>query len=75
MKFVAIGVAPIGALVGGALGSAIGVHGALTIALNKRYSQNYQFTASYTYSAFRGNYPGLFRSENGLCTGNEPGSE
>jgi MFS family permease len=32
MKFVAIGVAPIGALVGGVLGTVIGVHGALAIA-------------------------------------------
>jgi MFS family permease len=31
MKFVGVGVAPIGALVGGALGSGIGVHGALTV--------------------------------------------
>lgn len=32
MKFVAIGVSPLGAFVGGALGSGIGVHPALTIA-------------------------------------------
>ena len=31
MKFVGVGVAPIGAFVGGALGSAIGVHGALVV--------------------------------------------
>ena len=32
MKFVGVGVAPLGAIVGGALGSGIGVHGALAVA-------------------------------------------
>src|SRR5205807_7492509 len=41
------------------------VYDGLTLSVNKQLSENYLFTASYTYSQFRGNYPGLFRSENG----------
>ena len=32
---------------------------------DKQLSENYLFTASYTYSQFRGNYPGLFSATNG----------
>jgi hypothetical protein len=31
----------------------------------KRFSQHYQFIASYTYSSLLGNYEGLFRNDNG----------
>jgi hypothetical protein len=41
------------------------VYDGLTLSVNKAFSDNYLVTASYTYSAFRGNYPGLFRTENG----------
>ncbi|MBS2023582.1 MAG: TonB-dependent receptor, partial [Deltaproteobacteria bacterium] len=33
--------------------------------VNKAFSDNWTLSASYTYSQFRGNYPGLFRNENG----------
>jgi hypothetical protein len=38
---------------------------ALEILLNKRYSHNYMFTASYTFSRLRGNHPGLAWEEYG----------
>jgi hypothetical protein len=40
------------------------VYDAVTITLGKNFADNYFFTASYTYSSNRGNYPGLFRPEN-----------
>ncbi len=36
-----------------------------TFELRKNFSKRWLASASYTYSLFRGNYPGLFRSENG----------
>jgi hypothetical protein len=38
---------------------------ALEFSANKRFSNNYQFIASYTYSSLIGNYEGLFRNDNG----------
>jgi hypothetical protein len=37
----------------------------VTFSVRKDFSENYMMTASYTYSYYRGNYPGLFRPENG----------
>ncbi|MFL5294415.1 MAG: carboxypeptidase regulatory-like domain-containing protein [Myxococcales bacterium] len=36
------------------------VYDGLTLSVNKTFSDNWLLTASYTYSSFRGNYPGLF---------------
>jgi len=36
----------------------------------KRFSKNYQFIASYTYSSLIGNYEGLFRNDNGQADPN-----
>ena len=36
-----------------------------TVKMTKNFSNNWLAQASYTYSNFRGNYPGLFRYENG----------
>jgi len=41
------------------------IYDGITLSANKNFSENWLLTASYTYSSFRGNYPGLFRSENG----------
>ena len=41
------------------------VYDAITLSIRKNFSRNYFFNFSYTYSALRGNYPGLFRNENG----------
>ena len=38
---------------------------ALEFSANKRFSNNYQFIASYTFSSLIGNYEGLFRNDNG----------
>jgi outer membrane receptor protein involved in Fe transport len=38
---------------------------ALEISANKRFSNNYQFIASYVFSSLIGNYEGLFRNDNG----------
>jgi hypothetical protein len=40
------------------------VYDALTLTVGKNFADHYFFTASYTYSSNRGNYPGLFRPEN-----------
>ena len=37
----------------------------LEFTLNKRFSDNYAFNASYVYSSLIGNYEGLFRNDNG----------
>ncbi|GAC1595457.1 MAG: hypothetical protein NVS4B10_03880 [Myxococcales bacterium] len=37
----------------------------VTLSVRKDFSENYLLTASYTYSYYRGNYPGLFRPESG----------
>jgi Carboxypeptidase regulatory-like domain len=41
------------------------VYDGLTLSMKKEFSENYFLSASYTYSQLRGNYPGLFRPENG----------
>jgi outer membrane receptor protein involved in Fe transport len=38
---------------------------AFTVTLNKNFSKNWLMQASYTWSSLRGNYPGLFRGEDG----------
>lgn len=38
---------------------------ALEFTANKRFTNNYQFIASYVYSSLIGNYEGLFRNDNG----------
>lgn len=38
---------------------------ALELSATKRFSNNYQFIASYVYSSLTGNYEGLFRNDNG----------
>ena len=38
---------------------------AFTFTLNKLFSKNWLMQASYTWSSLRGNYPGLFRTEDG----------
>lgn len=38
---------------------------ALEFTANKRFSNNYQFIASYVFSSLIGNYEGLFRNDNG----------
>jgi len=40
------------------------VYDGITLSANKTFADNWLMTASYTYSSFRGNYPGLFRTEN-----------
>src|SRR5207237_7691830 len=39
------------------------VYDAITLSVRKSFSQNYLFSASYTYSSLRGNYPGLFNAD------------
>ncbi len=41
------------------------IYDGVTLSVNKAFADNYLVTASYTWSSYRGNYPGLFRSENG----------
>jgi hypothetical protein len=41
------------------------IYDGITLSVNKNFSENWLLGASYTYSSFRGNYPGLFRNENG----------
>jgi hypothetical protein len=41
------------------------IYDGITLSVNKNFSENYFVKASYTYSAFRGNYPGLFKSDTG----------
>ena len=38
---------------------------AFTVSVNKNFSKNWLMQASYTWSSLRGNYPGLFRNEDG----------
>jgi hypothetical protein len=49
----------------GCFGRARRYYRALEFSANKRFSNNYQFIASYTYSSLIGNYEGLFRNDNG----------
>ena len=41
------------------------IYDAVTVSANKIFADNYFFTASYTYSSARGNYPGLFKPDTG----------
>jgi outer membrane receptor protein involved in Fe transport len=41
------------------------VYDGITLSVNKNLSDNYLIGASYTYSSFRGNYPGLFKPDTG----------
>ena len=43
---------------------------ALEFSATKRFSNNYQFIASYVYSSLIGNYEGLFRNDNGQADPN-----
>src|SRR4029450_12288217 len=43
---------------------------ALEFTANKRFTNNYQFIASYVYSSLIGNYEGLYRNDTGLCVPN-----
>jgi hypothetical protein len=49
----------------GCFGSARRYYRALEFTATKRFSNNYQFIASYVYSSLIGNYEGLFRNDNG----------
>src|SRR5687768_17482360 len=54
----------------GCFGPARRYYRALEISANKRFSNNYQFIASYVYSSLIGNYEGLFRNDNGQADPN-----
>lgn len=49
----------------GCFGPARRYYRGIEFTANKRFSQRYQFIASYTYSSLIGNYEGLFRNDNG----------
>lgn len=49
----------------GCFGPARRYYRALEVTANKRFSNNYQFIASYVFSSLIGNYEGLFRNDNG----------
>jgi outer membrane receptor protein involved in Fe transport len=49
----------------GCFGPARRYYRGLEFTATKRFSQNYQFIASYTFSSLVGNYEGLFRNDNG----------
>jgi len=49
----------------GCFGHARRYYRALEFTATKRFTNNYQFIASYTYSSLIGNYEGLFRNDNG----------
>jgi hypothetical protein len=49
----------------GCFGNARRYYRAIEFTANKRFSNRYQFMASYTYSSLKGNYEGLFRNDNG----------
>ena len=49
----------------GCFGPARRYYRALEFTATKRFSNNYQFIASYVYSSLIGNYEGLFRNDNG----------
>ena len=55
--------------IGGGAGSCFGrarrYYRALELTATKRFSNNYQFIASYVFSSLTGNYEGLFRNDNG----------
>jgi hypothetical protein len=49
----------------GCFGPARRYYRALEVTATKRFSNNYQFIASYVFSSLIGNYEGLFRNDNG----------
>ncbi len=49
----------------GCFGHAARYYRGLSFSATKRFTNNYQFIASYTYSSLTGNYEGLFRNDNG----------
>ncbi|HEU4714220.1 MAG TPA: TonB-dependent receptor [Pyrinomonadaceae bacterium] len=49
----------------GCFGPARRYYRAIEVSATKRFSNNYQFIASYVYSSLIGNYEGLFRNDNG----------
>jgi outer membrane receptor protein involved in Fe transport len=49
----------------GCFGRARRYYRALEVTATKRFSNNYQFIASYVFSSLIGNYEGLFRNDNG----------
>jgi hypothetical protein len=51
--------------VGQCFGPARRYYRALELTATKRFTNNYQFIASYVYSSLIGNYEGLFRNDNG----------
>ncbi|HKQ75141.1 MAG TPA: TonB-dependent receptor [Blastocatellia bacterium] len=54
----------------GCFGRARRYYRALEFTATKRFSNNYQFLASYVYSSLIGNYEGLFRNDNGQADPN-----
>jgi outer membrane receptor protein involved in Fe transport len=56
--------------IGQSFGRARRYYRALELSATKRFSDNYQFIASYTYSSLIGNYEGLFRNDNGQADPN-----
>jgi len=54
----------------GCFGRARRFYRALEFTANKRFSDNYSFTASYVFSSLIGNYEGLFRNDNGQADPN-----
>jgi hypothetical protein len=52
----------------GCFGPARRYYRALEFTATKRFSNNYQFIASYVFSSLIGNYEGLFRNDNGHLT-------
>jgi len=54
----------------GCFGRARRFYRALEFTLNKRFANNYSFTASYVFSSLIGNYEGLFRNDNGQADPN-----
>jgi outer membrane receptor protein involved in Fe transport len=53
------------ATIGQGFGRARRYYRAMELTATKRFSNNYQFIASYVYSSLIGNYEGLFRNDNG----------
>ncbi len=51
--------------IGSHFGRARRFYRALEFTANRRFADNYAFTASYVYSSLIGNYEGLFRNDNG----------
>jgi outer membrane receptor protein involved in Fe transport len=54
----------------GCFGPARRYYRAVEVTATKRFSNNYQFIASYVYSSLIGNYEGLFRNDNGQADPN-----